>query len=142
MKKFLILIFFSILIPTQNSSAVSPSLDETMEFLINGDGSKFKKTWSITDCNLTILSPIDVSVEVRQEIDLNKVVLKTLIGSTDSSSMGFYAKCVGICAKESSSLGYEEKKYWVYINGIDWGRNSKALSHLYSNFCNGAKSTF
>ena len=74
MKRFLILILFSLLIPIQNSSAVSPSLDETIEFLINGDGSKSKKTWSITDCNLTIVSS---SFEVRQKIDLNKVNINT-----------------------------------------------------------------
>ena len=145
MKRFLILILFSLLFSIQNTSANSPTLDETIEFLINGDGGFLKKTWSMTDCNLTILSPEGQSVKVRREINLNKVNINTFthfIGS-GASSMGFYAKCKGICATESSSrLGYEKKKYWGYINDINWERNSKALSHLYSNFCTGAKSAF
>ena len=78
------------------------------------------------------------------QIDLNKVNLKTFEPHTGSgaSSMGFFAKCTGICEKESSSLGNEEKKYWGYINDINCERNVKALSHLYSNFCEGAKSAF
>ena len=144
MKRFLIVILFSLLFSIQNTSANSPTLDETIEFLINGDGGFFKKTWSITDCNLTIFSPEGQSVKVTRKIDLNKVNLKTFEPHTGSgaSSMGFFAKCTGICEKESSSLGNEEKKYWGYINDINWERNVKALSHLYSNFCEGAKSAF
>jgi len=57
MKRFLILILFSLLFPVQNSSA-APSLKETIDFLINGDDGPNanwsnllnpKEGWSISD---------------------------------------------------------------------------------------------
>ena len=91
MKRFLVLILFSLLFSIQNTSANSPTLDETIEFLINGDGGFLKKTWSMTDCNLTILSPEGQSVKVTRKIDLDKVNLKTSEPHTGSgaSSRGF-----------------------------------------------------
>ena len=67
MKRFLILILFSLLFPIQNSSAASPSLEETIEFLVNGAGYNEYK-WSIDNCNLTTYR---YSGAVKEIIDLN-----------------------------------------------------------------------
>ena len=138
MKRFLILILFSLFFPIQNSSAVSPSLDETIEFLVNGDYS-VKTKWSISDCNLTTYFK-HTSGEDREniKIDLNKVNLK----SFDTSSTGFTANCIGECYKFITSYGWKSNSSWFVNNGVDWKRNSKALSHLFGNFCTGAKSAF
>ena len=53
MKRFLIVILFSLIFPIQNSSAVSPSLDETMEFLINGSDESFIG-WGYEDSEMAI----------------------------------------------------------------------------------------
>ena len=140
MKKliFTLLILFSLFIPIQNSSAVSPSLDETIEFLVNGDYSA-KTKWSISDCNLTTYFK-HTSGEYREDIkiDLNKVNLK----SFNTSRNGFTANCIGECYKFITSYGWKSKSFWFVNNGVDWKRNSKALTHLYSNFCTGVKSAF
>ena len=144
MKKFLILILFSILIPIHNSSAVSPSLDETMEFLINGDGGLSKRSWSITDCNLTI---DDHSSKSILKIDLNKVIIES-IKPYNRLGMGFYGECRGVCEKVFNSSGnqegmpYPNRTGWTNMNDIKWNRNVKALSHLFGNFCTGFKSAF
>ena len=127
MKKFFILVLFSLLFSIQNTSAVSPSLDETIEFLVNGDYS-LKTKWSISDCNLTTYFK-HTSGEDREKvkIDLNKVNLNAF----DTSSTGFTADCIGECYKFITSSGWKSKSSWVVSNGVDWKRNSKALSHLY-----------
>tara|TARA_B110000483_G_scaffold156396_1_gene185704 strand:- start:437 stop:850 length:414 start_codon:yes stop_codon:yes gene_type:complete len=137
MKRFLILILFSLLFSIQSSFAVSPSLDETMEFLVNGDVNK--NTWYMNDCNVIILPPPGDLYKKKEEIDLNKVNLNSFealrVGGKES---GFEAKCIGLCR----TYGNEKKNSWVLINEVNWERNSKALSHLYSNFCTGVKSAF
>ena len=138
MKRFLTLILFSILIPIQNSSAVSPSLDETIDFLINGDSSD-KIKWSIDDCILTNYYEEWGEQKERQKIDLKKINLNTF----ETKSTGFSVKCIdGKCVKFITSSGWKWDTGWFVNNGVDWERNSKALSHLFSNFCTGAKSAF
>ena len=138
MKKFLILILFSILIPIQNSSAVSPSLDETIEFLVNGDSSS-KDKWSIKECVLTTYFP-HTSGEYREStiIDLNKVNLN----SFKSDKYSFKADCDGDCYKSWRSSGWATYDWWLNTNSVNWERNKKVLSHLYSNFCTGFKPAF
>ena len=138
MKRFLILVLFSILIPIQNSSAVSPSLDETIDFLINGDSSD-KIKWSIDDCVLTKYYEEWGEQKESHIIDLKKINLNNF----ETESTGFYAKCIdGKCVKFHTNSGWKLHKGWFVNNGVDWERNSKALSHLYANFCTGAKSAF
>ena len=136
MKRFLILILFSLLFPIQNSSAASPSLEETIEFLVNGAGYNEYK-WSIDNCNLTTYR---YSGAVKEIIDLNKVDIKSITPRSNFKS--FEAFCIGNCRKANRSGGWEESKYWTEINNASWERNKKALDHLYSNFCEGAKSAF
>jgi len=156
MKKFIILILFSILIPIQNSSAVSPSLEETIEFLIHGKDADARVTWSIDDCNLTI-SFIDkftngdvYEIHETSSINLNKIDIKSNIKSTKFGT-GFTLDCVDVCFKkiskgwingnEEPSKVTEESEWWI-TNGIDFQRNRKALSHLFSNFCTGTNLAF
>ena len=95
MKRFLILILFSLFFPIQNSSAVSPSLDETIDFLINGDSSD-KIKWSIDDCVLTKYFEEWGEQKESHIIDLKKINLNTF----EIKSTGFYAKCIdGKCVK-------------------------------------------
>ena len=147
MKKFLILILFSILIPIQNSSAVSPSLDETIEFLVNAGWEK-KREWSIKECVLTkYFTDEDAKKYTNGEyreyqiIDLNKVNLNSSFKSDKNS---FTAYCDGDCVKTWNiiSKSYEMSNYWININLVEWKRNQKALSHLFANFCTGFKSAF
>ena len=78
MKRFLILILFSLLFPIQNSSA-APSLEETIDFLINGDGDASwsylftKEDWSIDGCILTMSGRGYSGNTETQRYDLNKV---------------------------------------------------------------------
>ena len=142
MKRFLILILFSLLFPMQNSSAVSPSLDETIDFLVNGDSSS-KEKWSIQECVLTTYFK-HTSGEYRERtiIDLNKVNLNSFKSDKDS----FTADCDVDCYKSwSNSGGWKTRDWWINTNFVGWKRNSKALTHIYSNFCTGfkgAKSAF
>jgi hypothetical protein len=157
MKRFLILVLFSILIPIQNSSAVSPSLDETIEFLIHGKDVDTRKTWAIDDCNLTISfirkwTDGDVyEVHLTESINLNKIDIKGNIRSASKSGTGFTLDCVDVCYKridggringnEEPSKVTERSEWWN-SNGIDFQRNRKALSHLFSNFCTGTNLAF
>ena len=147
MKRFLIIILFSLFFPIQNSSAVSPTLDETIEFLVNGGWEK-KAQWSIKECVLTEYYTIEdakkyTNGEHRERIiiDLNKVNLNS---SFESDKYSFRAYCDGDCVKTWNiiSKSYEMRNYWRNMNLVEWKRNQKALSHLYSNFCTGFKSAF
>ena len=112
--------------------------------LINGDGKLKKKIWSISDCNITFFETNLVGIkegEPSSKIDLNKIILKTFKPYLPSVPGGFQADCVGIC-NEQYYGNKETRKSWVYINQINWERNVEALSHLYSNFCTGAKTAF
>ena len=139
MKRFLTLILFSILIPIQNSSAVSPSLDETIEFLVNGDSRTTK--WSIDECVLTTYFKHN-SGEFREYTitDLNKVKLNSIVEAKPIS--GWEAVCDGNCHQYITGDGWKTHGIWYTGNGISWKRNKKALDHLYSNFCTGIKSAF
>tara|TARA_B110000027_G_C16029140_1_gene259967 strand:+ start:232 stop:651 length:420 start_codon:yes stop_codon:yes gene_type:complete len=139
MRKFLISVILLLLFPIQNSSAVSPSLDETIEFIVNGDYSMQKK-WSIDDCNLTIYFK-HTSGEDREKtiIDLNKINLNAF----EENINGFTARCLnGECVKYITSSGWRSSGGWRVNNGVEWIRNTNALSHLYENFCTGSKSAF
>ena len=150
MKRFLILILFSILIPIQNSSAVSPSLEETIEFLINGDDGPNanwvnlkdpKEGWSISDQCILKMSGKGWSGKTEtQTYDLNEVIVQTVKPNDDGT--GFVGKCNGRCRSDINNTGYYDHKEWWVRNGITWERNVKALSHLFGNFCTGAKSAF
>ena len=143
MKKFIILILFSILIPIQNSSAVSPSLEDTIDFLINGDedhewwGFESKIGWSIEGCILTLKGNIYDDDQPKTIVyDLNKVFVHTI--KPPSNGIGFRGDCKGSCQKIMPND--VEFPYLALKNGVTWKRNSKALTHLYSNFCKGASS--
>ena len=145
MKRFLFVLLFSLLIPIQNSSAVSPSLEETIDFLINGDddsswiGFRSKLDWSIDDkCILKKRGRDNYDKVVTLVTDVNKVIVETIKPSFKGK--GFTSKCKGDCIKfePSGSTG----DFWSEWNGLTWKRNRKALSHLYSNFCTGAKTAF
>ena len=145
MKRFLILILFSLFFPIQNSSAVSPSLEETIDFLINGDDdtswSKFnsKLDWSIDDKCILKKRGRDYNDKVITIVtDLNKVIVETI--KPLSKGNGFISKCKGDCEKNEPSGSMVDS--WSEWNGVSWKRNRKALIHLYSNFCEGAKSAF
>ena len=145
MKRFLILILFSLLIPIQNSSAVSPSLEETIDFLINGDDDSSwiefnsKLDWSIDDKCILKKRGRDYNDKVTTHVtDLNKVIVETI--KPLSKGNGFKSKCKGDCEKYEPSGSTVDS--WSEWNGVTWKRNRKALSHLYSNFCEGAKSAF
>ena len=144
MKRFLILIFFSLLFPMQNSSA-APSLEETIDFLINGDDDsgwidfKSKLDWSIDDkCILKKRGRDSYEKVFTLVIDLNKVIVETIKSSFKGN--GFTSKCKGDCVKFEPDDNTVD--YWHEWNGVTWKRNQKALSHLYANFCEGAKSAF
>ena len=134
MKRFLILIFFSLFFPIQNSSAVSPSLDETIEFLINGSSGNNKK-WSINDCIVTY--GFDDLYGPRI-VNLNLVNLK----SFQDIYNGFRVDCKGECMSYTFDGIARSYDFWELKNDISWKRNQKALSHLFSNFCEGFKSAF
>ena len=153
MKRFLILILFSLLFPMQNSSAVSPSLDDTIDFLVNGpNDSKFyerKHEWSIDDsCVLKIkrdaikLSESYTMERVDKIIYLNKVNLKKGV----KWKKNFTGQEVGftLYGKDVVNNIEENKLYnaWVHENNIRSDRNLKAIQHLFGNFCEGAKSAF
>ena len=147
MKRFLILILFSLFFPIQNSSAVSPTLDETIEFLVNGGWEK-KAQWSIKECVLTEYYTIEdakkyTNGEHRERIiiDLNKVNINVSFKHDKNS---FTSYCEGDCIKYWSSFDnrYLTRNYWRNMNHVEWKRNLKALKHLYSNFCTGFKSAF
>ena len=144
MKRILILILFSLLIPIQNSSAVSPSLEETMDFLINGDDNTAwidiatKEGWSIDNKCILIIKGEGWSGNIEtQTYDLNKVIVQTI----KPVENGFEGDCKGNCRSDTKNAQNYSKTSWRVSNGITWERNVKALSHLYSKFCRGA-STF
>ena len=149
MKRFLILILFSLLFPVQNSSA-APSLKETIDFLINGDDGPNanwanllnpKEGWSISDQCILKMSAKGYSGNTEtQTYDLNKVIVQTIKPNSDGT--GIVGKCNGDCRRDINNTGnYNSQEWWVR-NGITWERNVKALSNLYSNFCDGSKSAF
>jgi hypothetical protein len=145
-KRFLILILFSILIPIQNSSAVSPSLEETIKFLINGDNNEkwaylfTKEDWSINDQCILKMSGKGFSGTIEtQRYDLNKVLVQTLEPNKDG--LGFIGKCSGNCRDDIGNK-YDSHDEWWVVNKVSWERNRKALSHLFGNFCTGFKSAF
>ncbi len=160
MKKFFILVLFSLLFSIQNTSAVSPSLEDTIDFLINGDGIEYwqgfarKDKWSIDGCILTMEGlKKDTSgnfVNAKDTYDLNKINLTKgfeINKDGNGDEIGFKGDCVQDCQR-SFLGGIEEdiiswrRKTWYVNNGVNWKRNSKALSHLFSNFCTGAKTAF
>ena len=145
-EKIFILILFSLLFPIQNSSAVSPSLDETLEFLVNGE-NKNKMKWSMDDnCVLKIdyeyLNLSDELKRIKKIIYLNKINLKKGVkeSKVGGSVLGFMMFGEGVTDDIEKGIIYD---YWTsrnYVKSLD--RNIKALSHLYSNFCTGFKSAF
>ena len=155
MKRFLILILFSLLFPMQNSSA-APSLVDTIDFLVNGpNDSKFyerKHEWSIDDsCVLKIKRDaikLDESLSIKRVdriIYLNKVNLKKGVKwkkNFTGQEVGFtlYGKDVVY----DNAWAHEDKSYdaWVHENNIRSDRNLKAIQHLFGNFCEGSKSAF
>tara|TARA_B100001173_G_C15734376_1_gene439979 strand:- start:102 stop:539 length:438 start_codon:yes stop_codon:yes gene_type:complete len=145
MKRFLILILFSLLFPIQNSSA-APSLEETIDFLINGDGDASwsylftKEDWSIDGCILTMSGRGYSGNTETQRYDLNKVIVQTIKPNNDGT--GFIGKCDGDCRSDINNIKNPPMNEWWVKNKITWERNVKALTHLYSNFCKGAKSAF
>ena len=147
MKKFLFVLLFSVLIPIQNSSAVSPSLEETIKFLINGDNNigwayfSSKEDWSIDDQFILKMSGKSWSGNIETHIyDLNKVIVSTIKPNPDGK--GFISECKGNCRSSINNTGNPPLREWWVNNGVAWKRNLKALSHLFSNFCTGAKSVF
>jgi hypothetical protein len=155
MKRFLILILFSLLFPMQNSSA-APSLEETIDFLVNGPNDSWvyerKHEWSIDDnCVLKIkrdaikLSETYSMKRVDRIIYLNKVNLKKGVKWRKyftGQEVGFilYGKDVVY----DNAWAHEDKSYdgWAHENHIRSDRNLKALQHLFGNFCEGSKSAF
>ena len=140
MKRFLFVLLFSLLIPIQNSSAVSPSLVETIDWLVNG--GKMENKWSIDNCNLTLYRTGLLDEDLRivdYIIDLNKVNLNDI---TPDSTWGFSASCKGDCRKIKTPDGWKYMNTFYGINGASWKRNKKALDHLYGNFCRGTSSAF
>ena len=110
MKRFLILILFSLLIPIQNSSAASPSLEDTIDFIINGDGDakwlflSTKENWSINDQCILKMSGVGYSKNIEtQTFDLNKVIVETI--KPDDDGTGFIGKCAGDCWSEINTFG-------------------------------------
>ena len=115
MKKFLILILFSILIPIQNSSAVSPSLEETMDFLINGDDNTSwidittKEGWSIDNKCILIITGEGWSGNIEtQTYDLNKVIVQTI----KPADNGFEGDCKGNCRSDTNNTASYSKTSW------------------------------
>jgi len=149
MKRFLFVLLFSLLIPIQNSSAVSPSLDETIDFLINGDNNaswvslKTKEDWSIDNKCILIMKGQGWSGNIEtQTYDLNKVIVSTIKPTRFNDGKDFAGKCKGNCRSDTNNTRSYIKTSWWVSNGISWKRNAVALTHLYSNFCTGLKSAF
>ena len=144
MKRFLIVILFSLFFPIQNSSAVSPSLDETLEFLVNGENG-YKTEWSINDdC---ILELNQKEMKQKAKIYLNKVNLTKGVESVKmgGKEIGFMLSGKGMRLEDMFDDGVEKLStydHWSHRNSVSSTRNIKALSHLFSNFCTGVKSAF
>jgi hypothetical protein len=155
MKKliFTLLILFSLFIPIQNSSAVSPSLDETLEFLVNGENT-YESKWTIDDnCVLEIVrDPVpndDPWLNFNGShkiIWLNKVSLSEGVKWTvrKGKEIGFtlYGKEMYRDITDIAGNDKVLRNAWAHRNAVGSTRNLKALQHLFSNFCEGAKSTF
>ena len=116
MKRFLILILFSLFFPIQNSSAVSPSLEETIKFLINGDNNEkwahlfTKEDWSINDQCILKMSGKGYSGTIEtQRYDLNKVIVQTIKPNSDGT--GFVGKCNGDCRSDINNTRYYNEIY-------------------------------
>ena len=161
MIRFLILILFSLFFPIQNSSAVSPSLEETIDFLVQGERStveckhvtlpdcetKMKIKWSIDDnCVLKLYRPfmqtnMGERDEINQIIYLNKINLKKGVKwkKLAGSELGFvlFGKDVTDDIKKKDLYNK-----WNWKNYVKSDRNLKAIQHLFGNFCEGAKSAF
>ena len=153
MKRFLILILFSLLIPIQNSSAVSPSLDETLEFLVNGENT-YETKWTMDDnCVLELVrAPVPnddpfLNYNGNHEIIwLNKVSLSEGVKWTvrKGKEIGFtlYGKEMYRNITDIAGNPKILKNAWAHRNSVSSTRNLKAIQHLFSNFCTGAKSAF
>ena len=131
MKRFLILILFSLLFPIQNSSA-APSLGETIDFLINGDDDsgwidfRSKLDWSIDDkCILKKRGRDSYGKVFTLVIDLNKVIVETFKSSFKGN--GFTSKCKGCVKFEPDDI---TRDWWEEWNGVTWKRNQKALINI------------
>ena len=155
MKRFLILILFSLIFPIQNSSA-APSLDDTIDFLINGSDDYqfyefYKSKWSIDDnCVLKIERDANriegglsrTAEKVNKIIYLNKVNLNKGV----RWKKDHFGNVIGFTLFGKDVLNDMEKgnlyNDWRHQNMINEDRNLKALQHLFGNFCEGAKSAF
>ena len=148
MKKIILTSCFVII--TSLSAFASPTLEQTIDFIINGDSTN-KREFQIENCVLTYnnigIDLVDDGREFPKKniIDLKKTNLNTVketkgITPDFQYGPGVLAECTSSCYQAIDIERNEDitgpfPDMWDIINGVSWDRNVKALEHLFSNFC-------
>ena len=131
------------------SAIASPTLEQTIDFIINGDSTN-KREFQIDNCVLTYNSVGVNLIEGREFpkkniIDLKKTNLKTVKETEGITADGFigpgvFAECTSSCyqaidIERNEDITGSFPNMWGIVNNVPWDRNVKALEHLFSSFC-------
>ena len=144
MKKIFILPFLVVMMTLSFNVKAAPGLDETVEFMVNGDnGWPHKKKWSIDQCVLTITDDTKIEPWKNEKFDFNKVIFSTAKGKNQANgSSSVEAECNGVCW-EYYNLGKNliKRKNFFMMAPVNIDRFGKAINNFIT-FCPGFKSAF
>ena len=144
MKKIFILPFLVVMMTLSFNVKAAPGLDETVEFMVNGDnGWPNKKKWSIDQCVLTITDDTKLEPWKNEKLDFNKVIFSTAKGKNQANgSSSVEAECNGVCW-EYYNLGKNliKRKNFFMMAPVNIDRFGKAINNFIT-FCPGFKSAF
>ena len=146
MKRIFVLPFLILMMTLSLSFSVkaAPSLDETVEFMVNGDnGWPHKKRWSIDQCVLTTIDDTKLEPWKNEIFDFNKVIFSSAKGKDEANGYSsVQAECNGECWKYYN-LGKNlvERKDFYMMAPVNIDRFGKAIRNFIS-FCPGFKSAF
>ena len=145
MKKIFVLPFLILMMTLSLGFSVkaAPSLDETVEFMVNGDnGWPHKKKWNIDQCVLTIIDDTKLDPWKTEKYNFNNVNFGTAKVYKQGLSSYMEASCNGDC-NEYYNLGRNlvKRKDITLISNVEDSRLISALKNFIK-FCPGFKSAF
>lgn len=142
MKKIFVLPFLILMMTLSLSFSVkaAPSLDETVEFMVNGDVKikEGKKEWSIYQCELTILTQVIAPLN-KSKINFNNVIFSTIKIEQDALGITWVdGECDGDCWEYTDHSMEKVKKNNFTMGALAKPRDMKKAVKNFMSFCPGS----
>ena len=141
MKKIFILPFLIVMMTLSFNVKAAPSLDETVEFMVNGelDDEGGKKKWSIYQCELTITTKMVAPLN-ESKINFNNVIFST-VKFEKQDALGFTyweGECDGDCWEYTDYSMEKVKKNNFMMGTLAKPRAIKKAVKNFMSFCPGS----